>query len=250
MKILVPLKPIDGTISMQSLQQTVHGGDQEHSSCSTNPFCEVALEAACRIKESVGDCEIILLVIGKSNARDVLRKGLSLGGDRGVHVEIGVPQASDTLDIAKTIVNFALQEQPDLILMGMQAIDTDNGQVGQMVSTLLGWPQAVAVSKIEVKGNSIIVEKEIDDGLQITTFDFPAVLAVDIRLNEPRNASLLDVMQAQSKPLLVLAGEEVGYRDSKKIELKNLMPIERRSSLCVLSDVTELADTIARSLNN
>ena len=199
MKVLVPVKRvIDYNVKVR-VKPDQTGVDLANVKMSMNPFCEIAVEEAVRLKEKGIATEIVVVSIGPQQAQETIRTALAMGADRGVLV------LSDTdvepLEVAKLLKAVIAEEQPGLVLMGKQAIDGDNNAVGQMLSALLDWPQATYASKIEIAGDKAKVTREVDGGLQTLELDLPAVITADLRLNEPRYASLPNIMKAKKKPI-------------------------------------------------
>ncbi len=199
MKVLVPVKRvIDYNVKVR-VKPDQTGVDLANVKMSMNPFCEIAVEEAIRLKEKGVASEIVVVSIGPQQAQETIRTALAMGADRGILVQ------SDTdvepLEVAKLLKAVVAEEQPGLVLMGKQAIDGDNNAVGQMLSALLDWPQATFASKLEIAGETVKVTREVDGGLQTLELDLPAVVTADLRLNEPRYASLPNIMKAKKKPI-------------------------------------------------
>ena len=199
MKVLVPVKRvIDYNVKVRvKADQT--GVDLANVKMSMNPFCEIAVEEAVRLKEKGVATEIVIVSIGPAQAQETIRTALAMGGDRGILVTTDADP--EPLAVAKLLAAVIGEEQPGLVLMGKQAIDGDNNAVGQMLSALTGWPQATYASALEVSGSTAKVTREVDGGLQTLDVDLPAVITADLRLNEPRFASLPNIMKARKKPL-------------------------------------------------
>ncbi|PTT71351.1 electron transfer flavoprotein subunit beta, partial [Pseudomonas sp. HMWF010] len=200
MKVLVPVKRvIDYNVKVRvKADQT--GVDLANVKMSMNPFCEIAVEEAVRLKEKGVATEIVIVSIGPAQAQETIRTALAMGGDRGVLVTTDADP--EPLAVAKLLAAVIAEEQPGLVLMGKQAIDGDNNAVGQMLSALLGWPQATYASAIEISGSTAKVTREVDGGLQVLDVDLPAVITADLRLNEPRYASLPNIMKAKKKEIV------------------------------------------------
>ena len=199
MKILVPVKrAIDYNVKVR-VKSDQTGVDLANVKMSMNPFCEIAVEEAVRIKEKGGAEEIIAVSIGPIQAQETIRTALAMGADRGILIQTDADP--EPLEVAKLLKAVALAEGPSLILMGKQAIDGDNTAVGQMLSALLGWPQATFASKVELTATSATVAREVDGGLQTLELALPAVITADLRLNEPRYASLPNIMKAKKKTI-------------------------------------------------
>ena len=198
MKVLVPVKRvIDANVKVRvKADQT--GVETANVKMAMNPFCEIAVEEAVRMKEAGTASEVVIVSAGAAQAQETIRTGLAMGADRGVLIESEV--ALEPLAVAKLLKAVAEKEGADLVLMGKQAIDGDNNQTGQMLAALLGWPQGTFISKLEKNDSGIKVTREVDGGLEILDLKMPAVLTVDLRLNEPRYASLPNIMKAKKKP--------------------------------------------------
>jgi electron transfer flavoprotein beta subunit len=208
MKVLVPVKRvIDYNVKVR-VKSDETGVDLANVKMSMNPFCEIAVEEAVRLKEKGLAEEIVIVSVGPSQAQETIRTALAMGGDRGLLVQTDVDP--EPLEVAKVLKAVALAEAPSLIIMGKQAIDGDNNAVGQMLSALLGWPQATFASKVEVAEKTVRVTREVDGGLQTLELDLPAVVTVDLRLNEPRYASLPNIMKAKKKTIDLKAPDDFG----------------------------------------
>ncbi|MBU4433756.1 MAG: electron transfer flavoprotein subunit beta/FixA family protein, partial [Alphaproteobacteria bacterium] len=197
MKVLVPVKRvIDYNVKVRvKADQT--GVDLANVKMSMNPFCEIAVEEAVRLKEKGVATEVVIVSIGPAQAQETIRTALAMGGDRGILINTDADP--EPLAVAKLLAAVIGEEQPGLVLMGKQAIDGDNNAVGQMLSQILGWPQATFASKVEIAGGKATVTREVDGGLQVLDVDLPAVITADLRLNEPRYASLPNIMKAKKK---------------------------------------------------
>jgi electron transfer flavoprotein beta subunit len=205
MKVLVPVKRVIDYNVKARVKADQTGVDLANVKMSMNPFCEIAVEEAVRLKEKGVATEVVAVSIGPAQASETLRTALAMGADRAILV-----QTTDDLEplaVAKVLKAVVAKESPDLVIMGKQAIDGDNNATGQMLATLLGWPQATFASAVEVSGNKAKVTREVDGGLQTLKVDLPAVVTADLRLNEPRYASLPNIMKAKKKELAV---EELG----------------------------------------
>ena len=203
-----------------------------------NPPDENAVEEALRIKEAGKADEIIILTIGNDKAQETIRTALAMGADRGIHIK--TDNDLEPLAISKIISKVAEEEKPSIILMGKQAIDDDSNQTGQMTSALLNWPQATFASKIEIEGQNAIVTREIDEGLERIKVSIPFVASCDLRLNEPRYASLPNIMKAKKKPIDTKEASELGINIEPRIEqLKVEEPPVRQKGIMV-NDVSEL----------
>jgi electron transfer flavoprotein beta subunit len=209
---------------------------------SVNPFCEIAVEEAVRLKEKGIATEIIAVTIGTAQSQEQLRTCLALGADRAILVETDKPV--EPLAVAKCLKAVYDEEQPDIVLMGKQAIDGDNNQTGQMLASMLGCAQGTFASEVSVEEGSIAVTREIDGGLQTLSLKLPAVITTDLRLNEPRYASLPNIMKAKQKPLATRTAEELGVDVSPRTQLLGVeLPAQRQAGIKV-NDVAQLVDKL------
>ena len=209
---------------------------------SVNPFCEIAVEEAVRLKEKGVATEIIAVTIGTAQSQEQLRSCLALGADRAILVE--TDQFVEPLAVAKCLKAIYDQEQPDIVLMGKQAIDGDNNQTGQMLASMLGCAQGTFASEVSVEEGSIAVTREIDGGLQTLNLKLPAVITTDLRLNEPRYASLPNIMKAKQKPLATQTTQELGVDVSPRTHLLGVeLPAQRQAGIKV-NDVAQLVDKL------
>ena len=205
MKVLVPVKRVIDANVKARVKSDQTGVDLANVKMSMNPFCEIAVEEAVRMKEKGIATEIVAVSIGPAQASETLRTALAMGADRAILVQ--TDQDLEPLEVAKVLKSVITEEAPGLVIMGKQAIDGDNNATGQMLSALLDWPQATFASSIEVSGDKAKVTREVDGGLQTLEVALPAIVTADLRLNEPRYASLPNIMKAKKKPLDV---KEVG----------------------------------------
>ena len=209
---------------------------------SINPFDEIALEEALRIKESGQANEVIIVSVGTDDCQQQLRTGLAMGADRAILIEH--PENTEPLTVAKLLHQIVQQEQPELVLMGKQAIDDDCNQTGQMLSALLGWSQGTFISKIEVGDSKISITREIDEGLEMLKLNLPSIITCDLRLNEPRYASLPNIMKAKKKPLEQINASDLGVDIKPRIEqIKVEEPPKRKAGIKV-SSVAELVQKL------
>jgi electron transfer flavoprotein beta subunit len=208
MKVLVPVKRVIDYNVKARVKPDQSGVDLANVKMSMNPFCEIAVEEAVRLKEKGVADEVVVVSIGPAAAQETIRTALAIGADRGILVQSDVDV--EPLEVAKILKAVVEAEKPDLVLMGKQAIDGDNNAVGQMLSALLDWPQATFASKLVVEGATAKVTREIDGGLQTLELDLPAVVTADLRLNEPRYASLPNIMKAKKKQLDVKSTADYG----------------------------------------
>ena len=199
MKVLVPVKRVIDSNIKARVKSDHTGVDLANVKMSINPFCEIAVEEAVRMKEKGVATEVVAVSVGPIQAQETFRNALAMGADRGILVQSDADP--EPLAIAKLLKAVIEEEKPDLVLMGKQAIDGDNNATGQMLAALLGWPQATFASKVEIEGSKAKVTREIDGGLQTLEVDLPAIVTADLRLNEPRYASLPNIMKAKKKPI-------------------------------------------------
>jgi len=207
-----------------------------------NPFCEIAIEEAVRLKEAGKAEEIIAVTVGSNLCQEQLRTALALGADRAILIETEVEV--EPLGISKLLKSVVDKESPNLIILGKQAIDGDNNQTGQMLGALTGFAQATFASEVNLEGDSLSVTREIDGGLQTLNINLPAIVTTDLRLNEPRYASLPNIMKAKSKPLEVIPASDLGIDISPRLEtLKVTLPATREAGV-IVETVDELIDKL------
>ena len=242
MKLLVTVKRvIDYNVQIR-VKADGSGVEKDNVKMSMNPPDENAVEEALRIKEAGKADEIIILTIGNDKAQETIRTALAMGADRGIHIK--TENDLEPLAISKIISKVAEEEKPSIILMGKQAIDDDCNQTGQMTSALLNWPQATFASKIEIDGQNAIVTREIDEGLERIKVSIPFVASCDLRLNEPRYASLPNIMKAKKKPIDIKDASSLGINIEPRIEqIKVEEPPVRQKGIMV-SDVAELVQKL------
>ena len=242
MKVLVPIKRVvDYNVKVRAKSDET-GPDLNNVKMALNPFCEIAIEEAVRLKESGAAEEIIAVSVGTSASQEQLRTCLALGADRAILVE--TDQDVEPLGIAKALKAIVEKEQPQLIILGKQAIDDDSNQTGQMLGALLNYPQGTFASDVKVIDDSIEVIREIDGGLQTVSLKLPAIVTTDLRLNEPRYASLPNIMKAKKKQLDTFTAEELNVDLVPRLKtLKVSAPPERASGIIVES-VEELVDKL------
>ena len=242
MKILVPLKRVvDYNVKVRPLPDNTNV-DLNNVKMSVNPFCEIALEEAVRIKEAGNAEEVIALTVGKSESQEQLRTALALGADRAILVE--TESLLEPLAIAKVISEVVKEENPDLIILGKQAIDGDNNQTGQMLGALLDYPQATNASEVILDDSSVTVTREIDGGLQTLKLNKPAIVTTDLRLNEPRYASLPNIMKAKKKELTIKNISELGVDAEPRTELLSVELPPSRDAGIIVESVDELVDKL------
>jgi electron transfer flavoprotein beta subunit len=240
MKILVPVKRvIDYNVKVR-VKADQSGVDLANVKMALNPFCEIAVEEAVRLKEAGIATEVVVVTIGTSQAQEQLRTALALGADRAILLE--TEQQVDSLQVAKLLQKMVAQEQPGLVIMGKQAIDSDNNQTAQMLAALTKMPQGTFASKVVVADGAVAVTREVDGGLQTVQLRLPAVVSTDLRLNEPRYATLPNIMKAKKKPLDIIAADSLGVAlNSVVTTLKVAAPASRQAGVMVDSVATLVA---------
>jgi electron transfer flavoprotein beta subunit len=242
MKLLVPVKRVlDYNVKVRvKADQT--GVDLANLKMSMNPFDEIAVEEAVRLKEKGVATEILVVSIGPSQAQDTLRTALAMGADRALLIQTDADL--EPLAVAKVLKALVDQEQPDLILMGKQAIDGDNNAVGQMLAALMDRPQATFASKVEVAGGKAEVTREVDGGLQTISVDLPAVITADLRLNEPRFASLPNIMKARKKPIEIKPVGDYGVDVAPRLSVVRVSEPEGRKAGIKVSSAADLVQRL------
>ena len=242
MKILVPIKrTLDAYIKVR-VHSDNSGVDLGNAKMAMNPFCEIALEEAVRLKEKGAASEVIAVSIGGDKVGDQLRTALALGADRSIHIK--ADDDLESLNIAKLLKSVVDREAPGLVILGKQAIDSDNNQVGQMLAALCGYPQATFASRVEMKDNLVEVTREVDSGEQVLELTLPAVITADLRLNEPRYAKLPDIMKAKKKPVDTLTPDELGVTLRSHLTIESVSePAPRKPGIRVHS-ASELVEKL------
>ncbi len=242
MKILVPIKRVvDYNVKVRPLSDNSNV-DLNNVKMAVNPFCEIALEEAVRLKESGKATEVIAVSVGQTDSQEQLRTALALGADRATLVE--TDSLLEPLAIAKVLQKIIEDEKPDLIILGKQAIDGDNNQTGQMLGALLDYPQATNASEVSINESSISVTREIDGGLQTLELTIPSIVTTDLRLNEPRYASLPNIMKAKKKELNVIPASDLGIDLGSRTELLSVeLPPSREAGIMV-ETVDDLVDKL------
>jgi electron transfer flavoprotein beta subunit len=242
MKVLVPVKRVVDFNVKVRVKADGSGIELANVKMSMNPFDEIAVEEALRLKEAGKAAEVVCISIGPAQAAETIRTGLAMGADRGIHVKTDA--AVEPLAIAKILQKVAEEEKPGLVILGKQAIDDDSNQTGQMLAALLGWPQGTFASKVVIEGESVSVTREIDGGLQTVKLNMPAVITTDLRLNEPRYASLPNIMKAKKKPIGEKTPEALGVDVAPRLKiLKTGEPAGRKAGVKVKT-VGELLDKL------
>ncbi len=228
MKILVPVKRVlDYNVKVR-VKADGTGVDLSNVKMSMNPFDEIATEAAVRLKEAGTASEVVAVSIGVAQAQDTLRTALAMGADRALLVQ--TDQDLEPLAVAKLLKAIVEEEQPGLVILGKQAIDGDNNAVGQMLAALLDWPQATFASQVEVSADKAVVTREVDGGLQTIEVSLPAIITVDLRLNEPRYASLPNIMKARKKPLDTREAASYGVDIAPRLSVLKVAEPARRAA--------------------
>lgn len=247
MKILVPVKrAVDYNVKIRvKADQT--GIELDNVKMSVNPFDEIAVEEAVRLKEAGTATEIVAVSIGPEKAQEQIRTAMAIGADRGILVQTDDPidlGGVEPLAVAKTLKALIDKEAPDLVIMGKQSIDDDSNQTGQMLAALLGWSQGTFASNLEINGDMIKVVREVDGGLETLELKAPAIITTDLRLNEPRYAKLPDIMKAKKKQLDVMSPSDLGVDYTPRLSIvKVAEPPERQGGIKVAS-VDELLDKL------
>ena len=242
MKVLVPIKRvIDYNVKVR-VKADNSGVELANVKMAMNPFDEIAVEQALRLKESGGADEVVVVSIGPSQNQETIRTGLAMGADRGIHIEAS--HDIEPLAVAKLLKEVVTRENPGLVFVGKQAIDDDCNQTGQMLAALLGWAQGTFVSGIEISGDKATVIREVDGGLEHLAISMPAVVTVDLRLNEPRYASLPNIMKAKKKPLASISVEELGVDVSPRLTVVKVEEPEARLAGIKVADVSELVNKL------
>ncbi|MEX0954160.1 MAG: electron transfer flavoprotein subunit beta/FixA family protein [Rhizobiaceae bacterium] len=242
MKILVPVKRVIDANVKPRVKGDGSGVELANVKMAMNPFDEIAVEEAIRLKEAGKADEIIAVSIGVQQAQETIRTALAMGADRGILIKVDGPV--EPLAVAKLLKGVVDEEKPELVILGKQAIDDDSNQTGQMLAALLGWAQGTFASKIELDGGKAKVTREIDGGLQVVELKMPAIVTTDLRLNQPRYASLPNIMKAKKKPLDEKSASDYGVDPAPRLKLlKTEEPGGRKAGVKV-KDVAELVDKL------
>ncbi len=243
MKIIVPVKRVIDAYVTVRVKADKTGVVTENVKMSMNPFCEIAVEQAVRLKEAGTATEIIAVTIGNDSAQDVLRTALAMGADRALHINSG-NDMPEPLAIAKLLKAVVEKEQGAMVIMGKQTIDGDNNQTAQMMAALLGWAQGSFISEMDIKQDKIEVTREIDGGLQKIELTMPAVVSVDLRLNEPRYASLPNIMKAKKKPLDASTPTDWGVDVTPRLKVVAVEEPPARNSGVIVANIGELIEKL------
>ena len=238
MKVLVAVKRVIDYNVKPRVKMDGSGVDLANVKMSMNPFDEIAVEEALRLREKGAATEVVAVSVGPAKAQETLRTALAMGADRAIHVV--ADEEVEPLAVAKLLTAIAVEEQPGLIILGKQAIDDDCNQVGQMLAALLAWPQGTFASKVEVAGDIINVTREVDGGLETLALTVPAIVTTDLRLNEPRYASLPNIMKAKKKEIAVKATGDYGVDVAPRLKVLKVSEPAKRSAGVKVENAAEL----------
>ncbi len=242
MKVIVPVKRvIDANIKVR-VKSDRSGVELNNVKMAMNPFCEIAVEESIRMKEAGAVEEIIVVAAGPTQSQETIKTALAMGADRGILIETDVPL--EPLAISKLLKAVIEREEPGLVVMGKQAVDNDNNQTGQMLSAMLDWSLGTFVSNIEIKEDGFEVVREVDGGLETVMLSKPSVITVDLRLNEPRYASLPNIMKARRKPLETLTPDELGVDVTPRVEVVEVNEPPSRQAGVRVSSAAELIEKL------
>ena len=242
MKVLVPVKRvIDYNVKVR-VKPDQTGVDLANVKMSMNPFDEIGTDEAVRLKEKGAASEVVVVSIGPAQAQETIRTALAMGADRGILIQ--TDQDLEPLAVAKLLAAVIAQETPGVVVMGKQAIDGDNNAVGQMLAALLDWPQATFASGIEISGDTAKVTREVDGGLQVLSVALPAVITADLRLNEPRYASLPNIMKAKKKPIDIKSTADYGVDVANRLTVLKVTEPPKRQGGVKVADVAELVSKL------
>ena len=242
MKVLVPVKRvIDYNVKVR-VKADQSGVELANVKMAMNPFDEIAVEQALRLREAGTADEVIAVSIGPAQNQETIRTALAMGADRGIHIE--APHDIEPLAVAKLLNAVVAQENPGIVLVGKQAIDDDCNQTGQMLAALLGWAQGTFASALEIAGDKAKVIREVDGGLEHIEINMPAIVTVDLRLNEPRYASLPNIMKAKKKPLETFSPSDLGVEVQSHVTLVSVKPPAERSAGIKVESVEQLVDKL------
>ncbi|XP_057542675.1 electron transfer flavoprotein subunit beta, mitochondrial [Amaranthus tricolor] len=246
MKIMVAVKRVVDYAVKIRVKPDKSGVETKNVKMSMNPFCEIALEEALRIREAGLASEVVAVSMGPAQCVDTLRTGLAMGADRAIHVESSSADHFYPLNVAKLLKALVDVEKPGLLILGKQAIDDDCNQTGQMVAGLLNWPQGTFASKVvlDKEKKTATVDREVDGGIETICLDLPAVVTTDLRLNQPRYATLPNIMKAKSKPIKKVSPEELNVHIRSDLEVLEVSEPPKRKAGVILSSVDELIDKL------
>ena len=242
MKVLVPVKRVVDYNVKVRVKSDKSGVELDNVKMSMNPFDEIAVEEALRLKEKGIATEVIAISIGPTQVQETIRNALAMGADSGIFIE--ATNNLEPLNIAKIISSVAKKESIDLMILGKQAIDDDMNATGQMIAALLGWPQATFASKVEISDKKAVVSREVDGGIENIEVALPAVISTDLRLNEPRYASLPNIMKAKKKPINQIQVDELNLKIKQRLDILKVEEPTKRQSGTMLKTVEELVDKL------
>jgi len=242
LKVLVPVKRVVDYNVKVRVKNDNSGVELDNVKMSMNPFDEIAVEEALRLKEKGIATDVIAISIGSSQVQETIRNALAMGADSGIFVE--TTEVLEPLNIAKIISSIAIKEKFDLLILGKQAIDDDMNATGRMIAALLDWPQATFASKIEIKEKKAIVSREVDGGIENIEIRLPAVISTDLRLNEPRYASLPNIMKAKKKPINQITIEDLNINIKNRLDILKVEEPAKRQSGIMVQNVEELVDKL------
>jgi electron transfer flavoprotein beta subunit len=242
LKILVPVKRVVDYNVKVRVKSDKSGVELDNVKMSMNPFDEIAVEEALRLKEKGIATEVIAISIGPTQVQETIRNALAMGADSGIFIE--ATNNLEPLNIAKIISSVAKKESIDLMILGKQAIDDDMNATGQMIAALLGWPQATFASKVEISDKKAVVSREVDGGIENIEVALPAVISTDLRLNEPRYASLPNIMKAKKKPINQIQVDELNLKIEQRLDILKVEEPTKRQSGIMLKTVEELVDKL------
>ena len=242
MKVLVPVKRVVDYNVKVRVKSDKSGVELDNVKMSMNPFDEIAVEEALRLKEKGIATEVIAISIGPTQVQETIRNALAMGADSGIFIE--ATNNLEPLNIAKIISSVAKKESIDLMILGKQAIDDDMNATGQMIAALLGWPQATFASKVEISDKKAVVSREVDGGIENIEVALPAVISTDLRLNEPRYASLPNIMKAKKKPINQIQVDELNLKIKHRLDILKVEEPTKRQSGIMLKTVEELVDKL------
>lgn len=242
MKILVPVKRVVDYNAKIRVKPDGSGIETDNVKMSMNPFDEIAIEEAVRQKEAGVAAEVVAVSCGVEKSQDTLRNAMAIGADRGILVKSDA--GLQPLTVAKLLVKLVEKEQPDLVILGKQAIDDDANQTGQMLAALLDWPQATSVFKLVIENGKAVVTREIDDGEETLVLELPAVITADLRLNEPRYVTLPNMMKAKKKPIESITPDELGVSIESHLKTIKVSEPAARSAVTMVPDIATLIDRL------
>lgn len=242
MKILVPVKRVIDYNLKVRVKADCTGVEKQDVKMSINPFCEIAVEEAVRLKEVGTATEVVAITVGAEVSQEQLRSAMALGADRGILVQ--TEHDAEPLGIAKALKVVVEKEQPELVILGKQSIDGENNQVGQMLAALLGWAQGTFASNVTIADGKADITREVDGGLRTISLNLPAIITGDLRLNEPRYAKLPNIMKAKKKPLDIISEADLGVDLTPRVKTLKVTPPPKRKAGVMVESVAELVDKL------